>query len=38
MKRFAVETELGSGQCAIVTRIPNLGGSDIALLICWYWF
>ena len=40
MKRVAVERELGSGQGAIMTRIPNSNhtwssgiGSDVALLV-----
>ena len=44
MERLAIERELGSGQGAIVTRIPNSNhtwssgtGSDVALAI-WYWF
>ena len=44
MERVAVEREIGSGQGAIVTRIPNSNhtwssgpGSDVALAI-WYWF
>ena len=44
MERVAVETKLGSGQGAIVTRIPNSNhtwssgiSSDVALVI-WYWF
>ena len=42
--KVAAERELGNGQGAIVTRIPNSNhtwsssiGSDVALVI-WYWF
>ena len=42
MERVAVEREFGSGQCAILTRIPNSNRtwssgtcSDVALVI-WY--
>ena len=44
MKRGAIETELGSGQGDVMTRIPNSNhtwssgiGSDVAFVI-WYWF
>ena len=43
MERVGVERELGSGQCVILTRIPNSihtwssgNGFDLALVI-WYW-